>query len=1209
MCINDDVPDSANPWLNLPLNGLRLIEASAGTGKTFTVATLFTRLIVEKNLQMGQILAVTFTEAATQELRKRIRERLALAAKLVIGTTSEAASTEAQLTRVLIKRQLDTESEHSLHQRLQRAAEETDLAAIFTIHGFCTRVLREYALESGHTLANSELITDVQPVYTEIATDIWRRYSAQTDYLETLTGLWKTPEALAAVIPKLISELPLHPPCPDADTLLPDPSAKRDAAASTLITAIHTHLAAAKSSFEAAYADNIMNNSKARRSSIESAFIELEKGCAKRYWAYGKSTQHVNKLSTNYLATACKKGKLPPTSPLFDALQDWLDVDARCRAFLNQQKIILLHHIRQQVSAQFAQYKQQYRRHTHDDVIHDVAHALCGERGKWLADKLRAQYHVALVDEFQDTDARQWDIFKTVFADNENEAALFLIGDPKQAIYGFRGGDIDTYLQAKTQAQSAPPLNQNFRSRPAVLRAIDTLYELAGEAAFGSAAIQFEPLLPGGNRTDTDYLHHNQPAPALKLCWIENEKPLLADPSREAVTAACVADIYQVLLQAQQGKVQRNGQAIGSGDIAVLVRSRKEGARIQRALQQVGIAAVAAGQQSIFATEQAQEIRLLLLALLHPHDPARLRAALSTVLLGYDAATIASLDHDEALQHEAHTRLLQWRARWQRSGIFTVITDICAQHAPCLLGLIDGERRLSNSLQLAQALQQASTANLGPQGLLEWLQLRIARANDQDDEQQLHLESDARCVQIITLHKSKGLEYPLVYLPFVGIETQSRKNNDFEILHNGQQRVIYWKIDSADETWQQVSEAVKVQDRNETARLLYVGLTRARDALWLAGGALTGADKSPLAAMLKPLQDLKKCSDIQLYTADRAAPLPPRLPPEQDISITPPRAVQRRLAQDWWVYSFTQLAHAEGRHEQRSARLSQTDTGAADEQLATLSNTEEETPVSRPQPDNSAPLSVAQTPLFSGARFGNVLHGALEVTDFAAWRGWRPGEAAPDSQRDHLLRALDQCGYQSTDITAGLDVATQLTGHTLTVTLPEGGTLCDLPGDQRRAEIEFHFSIQPVAVANLLRLLHAHGIVRQRQHFGQRRQLEGLMTGKIDLTYTYNGRWYVLDYKTNQLPDYQPLHLAVAMQHSEYELQALIYTLALHRWLGFRLGNTYDYARDFGGIRYLFCRGLDARRHPSPGIYAHCFTPELIHALDHLFAGRADFQS
>src|SRR5690606_33405295 len=249
-------------------------------------------------------------------------------------------------------------------------------------------------------------------------------------------------------------------------------------------------------------------------------------------------------------------------------------------------------------------------------------------------------------------------------------------------------------------------------------------------------------------------------------------------------------------------------------------------------------------------------------------------------------------------------------------------------------------------------------------------------------------------------------------------------------------------------------------------------------------------------------------------------------------------------------------------------------------------------------------------PRFAGTRFGVVLHDVLENTDFARWAAWTPGAPAPDADAvDLIAKRLRAGGYPAEDIEDGIRVLTPLIGHTLTVALPEGVRLADVPADARRPEIEFQFALAPTRADALLALLHRHGLLTARQGFGARRRLEGLMTGLIDLTYVHDGRWYVLDYKSNRLPGYGPAQLEAAMAHSEYDLQALIYTLALHRWLRFRLGDAatggaYDYDRDFGGVRYAFCRGLDAARTDAQGVQAWRFDPELVDELDTLFAGK-----
>lgn len=1187
-----------DPYLHLPLDGLRLIEASAGTGKTFTLATLFTRLVVEQGLRMGQILAVTFTDAATQELRKRIRERLELAARVVDSTPDDKDSPETTLTRDILQRHLQqgAESAAQLGRRLRIAAEETDLASIFTIHGFCTRVLGEYALESGHTFAAPELLANTRELHAELAADLWRLHAGQGEHLEALLGLWKSPDALARDLPALAAELPLYPQPPQ--TLIEDTRPFRDAAAQRLAAGIAEHGDTYLQQLRGALEGGILNKSSYKSDWIEPLFQQLLQW-SRHPDPTAELDERLERLTLDALTAKTNKAKAgsTPQSPLQPLIADYLQALAQVTQWQRQQSIVLLHQLRNEVRQRLAQLKQLRRQQTYDDLIDNVANALHGPHGAHLAERLRAQYRFALVDEFQDTDPRQWDIFRRVFAADDGDAALFLIGDPKQAIYGFRGGDVHTYLQAKALAEAAPALDRNFRSRPGVLRAIQALYDNAGAEAFLDERIQFEPVLPGSKRSDDDYLLDGKPAPALTLQLIAGDadgKPLKADASRDAATAACVADIHKVLSAAREERALVDGKPVQPGDIAVLVRSHKEASRVQQALAALGIPAVTAGKQSLFASAEAHELRLLLLALLQPADEGRLRAALATVLLGEGAAAIAAMEHEGEQQRLHQERLLQWRERWQRGGMLALLSDLCAEQAERLLLLIDGERRLTNYLQLAEALQEASNRSIGLHGLLDWLQTQIAHADEGDEAQLLRLESDARRVQIITLHKSKGLEYPLVYLPFVGIATNAPDSSNHRTVHDGEQRVLHWKIDKEDPDWKAVGQQVNADEEAETARLLYVGLTRAEHALWISGGALTGLATSRLGPML---QGLPEHADIQVIEDD-SGPVPTRLPPEREQALPPVREVRRSVPHDWWVYSFTQLAHAEGGHD-TAAAATEDSGGAADEPAQVDVDAESPT-------EATVALAEVFDPRFAGSRFGNVLHAALENVDFGVWRDWQPGLAAPDGQAEIIEKAMRADGYVDEEIADGVALLTELIGQTLTVTLPEGGALHSLEEGERRAEIEFHFAMQPTTVPALLRVLHAHGVVRGRNGFGLRRQLEGLMTGKIDLTYVRDGRWYVLDYKSNRLPDYAPAQLDAAMRHSEYDLQALIYTVALHRWLRFRIGAGYDYARDFGGIRYLFCRGLDATRPQSPGLYAHNFAPELVHAVDELFAGGRD---
>lgn len=1209
---------AADAYLDVPLHGVRLIEASAGTGKTFTLATLVMRLLIERGLRLEQVLAVTFTDAATQELRARLRKRLALAAdiarELLAGTDPTHPETpEVVLTRQILERQLAFEDAATLHARLRRAEHEIDLASVFTIHGFCARLLAEHALQTGQAFDPPEMIGSERELHDELAADLWRAHGADPRDAELLQTLWSSPDQLAGDLGALLRIPVLSPHRPDDS---PDPLPALQAAFDGLGVALASHGADARAKIGTAFAAKHFDGRKARAASFEQAWDSLERGVAGICLTC--DDPHLDKLTPERLRSFAKAGSEDrvPTSPLFDALGEWFAADRLRAQWLAEQALILLYRIRDEAHQRLDLLKRTRRLQTYDDLIDDVAEALDGPYGQTLARNLRSQYAIALVDEFQDTDARQWSIFRRVFGSADEQTAesaapapvqsgpvqtglvqtgLFLIGDPKQAIYGFRGGDVHTYLAAKREAIAAPPLTHNFRSRPGVLRAIEALYAQAGEHAFVDEGIRFHSVSAGAGTADADYQRNGSAAPALTLRVLEapatdaESKPvsLSAPESRRIACEACVEAIHSVLSDARAGLASIDGKRVQAGDIAVLVRSHAEATRMRMALSAAGIPAVAAGKQSLFETEQADELLAVFEALLQPADEGRLRAALSTVLLGADASAIDRLDHDDDWRSGKQLQALAWRERWQRHGPLALVSDLGAANAERLLRLGDGERRLTNLMQLGELLQEADARSLGMHGLVDWLRAHIADADANDEQQLLRLESDARRVQILTLHKAKGLEFPLVFLPFVGVGKKEDKPSRHCQVPTASGRVLHWKLGKSDDSqrWLEAVAAWEHEQRAEDARLLYVGLTRAEHALWLAAGDFYKSDTTALAPMLTRWDELRGHADIAV---DARAPqgLPSPLPPESVPEVPPARQSRRIVPRDWWVYSFTQLSKADAGEYGVAATTGE--RGAEDE------------PESAVGEELDAPVAIDYR--FSGSRFGNVLHAALEHVDFAAWRDWRE-QAAPIGQDEPLRNALRSGGYVEAELEDGIAELTGLVGRTLTVPLPEGGRLCQLPADARRAELEFHFSLKPTSVEALLATLHAHGVLPGRRAFGLRRQLEGLMTGKIDLTYHRDGRWYLLDYKSNRLPAYDAANLDLAMAHSEYDLQALIYTLALHRWLRFRLGDAYDYTRDFGGARYLFCRGLDMQGDTVDGIHAWKPPLELVAALDALFAG------
>ncbi|MDQ3230003.1 MAG: exodeoxyribonuclease V subunit beta, partial [Pseudomonadota bacterium] len=1100
---------------------------------------------------------------------------------------------ERATTRALIAAQLQHESSTRLRARLHRAVHDIDLAAVFTIHGFCARVLAEHALESDRLFIGATQLTNDTALREQVAIDLWREFGRDAVHADALARWWSQgPQTLANALrdllraPRLLPSLMAH---------TEDPTPRWLAAAEHMRHVFLREGVGARTLIDAGMASGTLSKVSYKGQTLDTLWRGLIDWSA-RSGPHAPPRDKLELLTPDKLLRCTNKGKVTPQSPLFDTVAAYLELDAEHDAWQENRHIALLHQLRDAASVRLAKQKAAQHWQTFDDLIDGVADALDGAHGEQLIECLRAQYAVALVDEFQDTDARQWKIFQHVFGAH----ALFLIGDPKQAIYRFRGGDVHTYLAAGKHARRAPPLARNFRSRPSLLRALDALYAQAGKGALVDERIEYQPLQPGGGIDDAHFQRDGATAAALTIRVLpppDGAHAWSASESRRLATAACAAHIHALLRDAQAGRARltlKDGtRMVRPGDIAVLVRSHREAEMMRDALVMAGVPAVAAGKQSLFQSEEALEVLTLLEALLRLDDDSRLRGALATTLIGFDAHAIQRLDHDDAWRQRWHVAAHSWRERWLRQGPLPLLSELCADNAARLLSLHDGERRLTNLLQLGEQLQAAAAQARGDTALVEWLRRHIADADGDDETQQLRLESDARRVRILTLHKSKGLEFPLVYLPFAGIGRGARSAMSVAYQHEDGGSVLHYKPRDTDaELWKNAKTSASYEDSAEDARLLYVGLTRAQHAVWLACGALYDSGKTPLHAMLASLDALARNAAIDID----ASPLGEHalLPLPSPVATQPPSArdATRTLPRDWWIHSFSQwhdtLPRLQSAHDVAVAEEGGTDESESLEAFQT---------------------ETAQPSRFSGKRFGLALHDVLEFAalhedGFAAWRD----HEVPVQARDSMVTALRGQGYADSDLDDGVALLTQLVASTLNARLPEGVRLSDLPAHSRRAELEFHFTLGAAQADRVLALLHAHGISTQREGFGLRRRLEGLITGLIDLVYQHDGRWYVLDYKSNQLHAYDAAALDEAMQHSEYLLQALIYTLALHRWLRFRLGDAYAYARDFGGIRYLFCRGLrnsqdgSASDEPMRGIHAQRFDPELIHALDQLFA-------
>ncbi len=1183
--------------LTLPLSGVQAIEASAGTGKTYALAGIHARLIVEKKLRVRDILVVTYTRAAADELRKRLRERLALCARIAGESESppgEGDKPEAAFGRQLIARALaDGEPRELLLRRLQLAALSLDEAQISTVHAFCERALREHAWNAGVPALDGRLI-DIKPLLGTIAADLWRERATGADVQgwNALTMVAESVERFADLMQELRdTDSVLEPNVAQSTDQLRERIARGDSASAKLREIWREQGAAAFAALiEHARGGHINRNSYPEEKVANEARVLAA--------AFETNAQLDTRLLARYTSTAIEARRNKNGQPLspqrfFEAGAATVTEMESAEQAQRELGLAMLHDCAVELRRRLQTRQRDERVYTYDDLIQNLHAAVCGPNGVPIADALARRFPAALVDECQDSDARQFDIF---FAIYRQRGLLCLIGDPKQSIYRFRGGDVHAYLHARDHAAAQHMLECNFRSTPTLIAAFNRLYRDAGDAAFGSGEIRYAPVRPGGITRDDDLLIDGR-APLPLRFWLADAASNKADAA-PMLAADCAEEIVRLLTLARNGNaLLRRKQDDGSlkhtvlraEDCAVLVAKHDEATTMQRALSARGVPSVVVSRESVFASETARELISLLRAL-DSFDPARLRGVLSTRLLGGTQTSIAALQSDAAAWDATAACLAQWRERWREHGVLALIEFVAEHAAARLLAHVDGERCLTNLLHLGDLLREAERERDGARALIDWLQQRIVHADKEREEEQLRLESDAGRVHIVTMHASKGLEYPLVFLPFAALRRNPRGVASYTRFADGRRVVHVCGIgDDAPARGEDRDEA-----QAEALRLLYVALTRARVACYVAWGEIGRGETPALANLLRA--DANGATSVSTRLAELAASAPALIA----VSPLPEPTARRFAACDEAMPADARQIHRRVREWRRTHSFSRLSAGAREAASVTIDIAGGE--------DESNLVSAADAPAtlpnaLRGARFGTAFHELMEHVDFRAWRD----TPLPRAQREvveHVLRrhALENAGDKAEILAAFAD----LVARTLNAPLPFGARLADLAADQYRAEMPFHLAIAGADASRWLATLHDYGYLRARTHFAlEADRLAGSMTGVLDLVVFHHARWWVIDYKTNLLggnlaEDYAPARLVNAVRDGEYDLQYLIYLTALHRWLKSRLGAAYDYERDVGGALYLFVRGLDQDgvngvHHDKPPLV-------LIEALDALLA-------
>ncbi|HEY2006370.1 MAG TPA: UvrD-helicase domain-containing protein [Solirubrobacteraceae bacterium] len=1089
--------------------GVTVLEASAGTGKTYTIAALAARYVAE-GIPLERLLLVTFTRMATGELRERVRERLVSAERgLAAALTGVALDHDPVLARLA---EGSPEEIELRRDRLRRAVSGFDAATIATTHGFCQEVLDGLGI-AGDLDPDVAFVEDLSDLASDTIDDLYvRRFSL------TGTGSPEFGRAEAAAI---------------------------------------------------------------ARAAIE-----------------------------NPGATIVTSGDETP------AMRGRLAVAAR---------------------EEFERRKRGLRVMTYDDLVTRLDRTLAGPGGAAAAQALASRFAVVLVDEFQDTDPAQWAIMRRAFADTG--VTLVLIADPKQAIYAFRGADVYSYHEAAQSAGTRATLRVNWRSDQGLIDAHDALLS---DVKLGHPGIVYRHVRASESHVEPRLSGAPVAAP-LRFRVLGRDHPTLSltqygyarnASARELITADLASDLVALLGSGAQlerrdpdGGTQGR-ESVCPGHLAVLVRTNRQAAMVRETLGAAGVPAVINGAGSVFATDPARDWLALLEALERPASMSRAHAAVLTPFLGWSAAQLAGADEDSFAWEAVHRRLHDWARVLRSRGVASLQETITlGEGLPArMLGLEDGERTLTDLRHVGQLLHTAAAEEqLGTTALTAWLRSRIAEAelDTSDEERSRRLESDAEAVQVLTIHRSKGLEFPIVYLPFLwepGYIAREAQPVFFHDPEAGDARTLDVALEGPD--YDAHRDQFLREQRGEDLRLAYVALTRAchQAVVWWAGS--WDSRNSPLGRLLFSRQEDGEVAPIGNFTPDdpavaaRLNKIAERAPGQISVERAAaglgavwraPRAAPAALGVSPFARSL----------DLRWRRTSYTDITAASHESWVGSEPEEPlvgdepsgpwAPIAPDEPegagaggDGAHPLPLAEMPV--GTDIGTFVHRVLEAADFAA--GDLEAELTSSVTEVQSRRGLDIGDTQA--VVAGLAAALR------TPLGPQFGDLrlSDVKRSDRLDELGFELPLaggdQPRGtlglsdIADILRsFLSAddplRGYAERLSDAGLRQAVRGYLTGSLDLVVRLPGtngtQFAVFDYKTNWLGStdaplaarhYRPAAIALEMQRHHYVLQALLYLVALHRYLRWRQPDQ-DPEQSIAGVGYLFLRGMTGDGEPHDG--------------------------
>ena len=1118
----------------VPLIGSNLIEASAGTGKTYSVAILFLRLILEKQLSVKEILMVTFTKAAVAELEERIRLFVRQAYK-----ASRGEKIKDQMIAGLVKDAIATSGEKQVREHLNTAVLFLDETSVLTIHSFCQQALNEFAFETGQ-LFGANLLQDTNGALEDEINKFWRKNitTVPAELLGQLLPLGLSRKAIIAIVKEHLS-------------------GKR----------YLEHKNDVNYSFCADYYSHSLNFLKELRGqeekvqqSLLNEIVDnrqhLENLCNSNVNAKKNILVHLDtpeeflKQIVERRASAYIKLLFQEILDQYDSIQIELqEIEVQIKKTIYPFYCLAIN----EVAEGIRHFKQRNNQMSFDDLIVKMHEALVKKDNPSLVEALQTKYKAVFIDEFQDTDRLQYEVFEKAFGTN---TILFYIGDPKQSIYAWRKADIFTYFQAREAVDSLYGMNHNYRSSESLIKAMNLFFK--PDEDFDT--FHFE------NAEDAiEYIEVNSPSPNTKGNLVygnEIDIPISITrlPNKESICNALGAQVIQ-LLSCKTYVIDESGEKreVRPSDIGILVRGNQEGRAVKAILARYGIPALTIGDAKVLKSAEAKYL-LYILEAISDISRSKVNKALLSSFTGYSDDQILSIDEETAIE-----QFRKYKVSWDKGGVYKAlsdfITDFKVKNVLLEHNTESGERILTNLYQLVELLHKEQThKKLTLPELVSWLKRGIDGMETEGDEFEQRVESDEEAVKIVTIHSSKGLEYNIVLAPFLDLLLKTpHETCSFRDPESGE----YVAAEKTQLNLNQKAEYNK-QLEQENRRLIYVAITRAVYKCFIYKNTGNSGEYKYSISSLAAFTDLISSEHPDLIEFKEALQTPERttfIKVSEEPEVKHMEVQFNLMQQNWRRMSYTALSPD---HE------------------VSLKN--------RSAVHDDKYEHFVFTQLRKGAKTGNMLHHIFENIHFTDPVKWR-------YVIDH---AINRFAAGNKELYSSMLM--ELAGHVLNTSISTGTDqifLSNISPDKRINELEFDFTI-PVFKTSDLRALSDDRIevsVKDLQ------EIEGMMNGKVDLFFEYNGKYYILDWKSNylgdSLSDYSADKLALAMNENNYHLQYLIYTLAVKKYLESRLPD-FDYESQFGGVIYLFLRGI--RKCSDTGIFTHKPSIEKMDALKRILS-------